>query len=43
MIEIYHAARDPTVREAFENKITYERITKEMDKMFESREPHVSI
>jgi tRNA nucleotidyltransferase (CCA-adding enzyme) len=36
--EIYYAAKDERVREAFGTKITYERIMKEMDKMFESRE-----
>ena len=35
--EIYKAALLPEVREAFANKITYERITKEMDKIFEKR------
>jgi tRNA nucleotidyltransferase/poly(A) polymerase len=41
--EIFIAARDARVREAFETKITYERITKEMDKMLSNREPHVCI
>lgn len=37
------AARDPQVRKAFEHKITPERITKEMEKMFGSRSVHVSV
>ena len=42
-MEIYSAARDPKVRNAFENKITFERITMEMDKMFQKREPHICV
>ena len=41
--EIYQAARDPRVRDAFEHKITSERITKEMDKMFSNREPQICV
>lgn len=41
--EIYEAARDPGVRDAFEHKITSERITKEMDKIFSNREPHICV
>ena len=40
---IYQAAKDPQVREAFASKITFERIQKEMDKMFESREAYVAV
>jgi tRNA nucleotidyltransferase/poly(A) polymerase len=41
--EIYEAAKDLKVREAFATKITYERIQKEMDKMFEGREGYASL
>lgn len=41
--EIYEAARDEKVRSAFANKITFERIMKEMDKMFSNRNAHISV
>ena len=41
--EFIEASRDPDVLEAFRNKLTAERITKEIDKMMSSREPHISI
>jgi len=41
--DIYKAAQTKEVREAFFTKITFERITKEMDKMLESKSPHISI
>ena len=41
--EIMKAALTPEVKEAFEHKITNERILKEMDKILVSREPHISI
>jgi tRNA nucleotidyltransferase/poly(A) polymerase len=37
--DIYTAAKDPRVLEAFENKVSYERIGKEMDLMFTNRFP----
>ena len=40
---MFDAARDHRVQDTFENKLTYERIMKEMDKMFENRDPHVSV
>ena len=41
--EIFEAARDESVRVAFANKITFERIMKEMDKMFTNRNAHISV
>ena len=41
--EIYEAVADPSVRVAFKEKITYERLGKELDKMFEGNKPERSI
>lgn len=40
---ILAAAQDPKVQSAYESKISPERIMKEMDKMFEGRNPHISV
>ena len=41
--DIYKAALDPKVRQAFEHKITFERIMLEMDKIFANKSPHISL
>ena len=41
--EIYEAVAVPSVREAFRDKVTFERCGKELDKMFEGNKPEVSI
>ena len=41
--EIYKAALDPKVRQAFEHKISFERIMLEMDKIFSNSNPHISL
>ena len=41
--EIFDAAMNPDVRESFATKISVERITKEMDKMFTGRNAHISL
>lgn len=41
--EIVEAALNPKVKDAFEHKITFERIQKEMDKIFSDREAHKSM
>lgn len=41
--EIFIAAKDPDTRDAFRNKITFERITMEIDKMLMKRDPHICI
>ena len=37
--EIFEAVSDPAVRVAFRDKISYERLGKELDKMFEGNKP----
>ena len=41
--EIMQAALNPKVKDAFAHKITFERIQKEMDKIFSDREAHKSM
>lgn len=41
--EIFEAVKDPSVRVAFRDKISYERLGKELDKMFEGNKPAQSI
>jgi tRNA nucleotidyltransferase (CCA-adding enzyme) len=41
--DIYEAARDPKVRQAFEHKVAFERIMVEMDKIFSNYSPHIAL
>ena len=41
--EIIAAAKDPTVRDCVLNKVSYERLGIELDKMFEGNKPQVSV
>lgn len=41
--EIIEAAKDPNVRDSILNKLSYERLGIELDKMFEGNHPEVSV